>query len=32
MPNKLRDIVVVRVSEQWVREGENFHSHKAQLA
>ena len=32
MPKKLRDVVVVRVSEQGDREGENFHSPKAQLA
>jgi DNA invertase Pin-like site-specific DNA recombinase len=32
MQNKLRDVVVVRVSEQGDREDENFHSPKAQLA
>ena len=32
MQNKLRDVVVVRVSEQGDREQENFHSPKAQLA
>jgi DNA invertase Pin-like site-specific DNA recombinase len=32
MQNKLRDVVVVRVSEQGDREDESFHSPRAQLA